>query len=345
MFDFKALKQRLAVSLAQRMGLCEMQELLLSLEEKLDWIMEKMPSCPNMDMEELEKKIQMKADVSSLNVGFITDEKYIDMALMAIWTLYEHQMRPYNVKLVMYRCQEKEAERVRHLFPNVTIVKVDECNLPFKSDNHVTEATMLKLMLPELFPELEKLLLIDCDTLIQADLHELDNILQKTDPLAAVRDAGVILSSYFKKTILPITHSEDYINAGVLLMNLDYFRKNDCMAKIVELAHQYPCMPYAEQDLLNILFAGRMQLLPPRFNVMKKLSSDGLLSDLQLARIHQMSLGEFQAQEPAIFHISGPNKPWNTTRAFKYPLWREEAAQFRAYCKGKHIDARGGETH
>ena len=65
---------------------------------------------------------------------------------------------------------------------------------------------------------------------------------------------------------------------------------------------------------------------------MKKLSSDSLISDLQLARIHQMSLGEFQTLKPAIFHISGPNKPWNTTRAFKYPLWREEAALFKEYC-------------
>ena len=75
---------------------------------------------------------------------------------------------------------------------------------------------------------------------------------------------------------------------------------------------------------------------------MNKHSSDGLITDLQLAQIHQLSLAELQTQMPAIFHLSGPNKPWNTTRAFKYPLWREEAERFKIYCREQHIEVKFG---
>ena len=269
-----------------------MQEQLLAIEEKLDWIIDKKLPIPPMDFEAMEQKIHELPQDNSLSVAFITDDKYFDVALLALWTLIEHQLRPYNAKLVAYKCQEKQIQRAKEIFPNLSIAKIDECNLPFRSNSHVSKACMIKLLLPEIFPNLPNLLVLDCDTLTVADLHELEGQLQDDTPLAGVRDAAVILSQYFQKQILPMTHTSDYVNAGVLYMNLEYLRRNHCISSMMELANRHTNFIYSEQDILNIMFAGKIQILPPRFNVMRKFSSDGLLPDAQLAKAFQMSLSE-----------------------------------------------------
>lgn len=326
-----SLKERLAVSLVQRTGLREIHEQLLSVQEKLDWIMEKNFSVCHVDYEDISAKLSEKPAVDALTVAFITDEHYFDITLVAIWTLYEHQQSPYNVKLIAYRCTEEQEMLAKKLFPCLEIVSVNECDIPFSSDSHISKACMLKLLLPSLIPGAEYALYIDCDTLIASDLHELESFLAPSSPLAGVRDAMVTLSHFFRKTIFPLTHSLDYINTGVMLVNLEYWRQNDCTEGMLSLARKYVGMPYPDQDIVNLFFAGNLQFLPYKFNVMSKVSSNGLITDGQLAQIHQMRVRDIQSQKPSIYHISGPNKPWNTTSAFKYPLWREESARFQAY--------------
>ena len=335
------LKQRLAVSLAQRTGLNEIQEQIFSIQEKLDWLMEKNFAFSEIDYDSIKAKILEKPLADALTVVFITDESYFDITLVALWTLFEHQNSPYNVKLVAYRCTEAQEQLVKTIFPNISVVQVKECAFPFRRDSHVSEACMLKLVLPRLFPNEKKVLFIDCDTLIEADLHELDNALDTSAPLAGVRDAAVMLSNHFRKNIFPKTHSKDYINSGVMLINLEYWRNNDCTQKMFEMSQGKMDWAYPEQDILNIFFAGKLQFLPYRYNIMKRISSEALITDYQLARIHQRSIADIQAQKPAIFHISGPNKPWNSKCAFKYPLWREESGYFMAYCKHIGIDNTG----
>ena len=314
------LKQRLAVSLAQRTGLFDIQEQVLSIQEKLDWLMEKSIAFPEIDYDSIKAKIQESPIPEALTVVFITDKNYFDITLVALWTLFKHQNSSYNVKLVAYRCTETQEQLAKDIFPNISVVRVRECGFPFSSESHVSEACMLKLLLPKLFPDEKRVLFIDCDTLVVADLHELENEQDTSVPLVGVRDAAVILSNYFKKKILPETHSEDYINSGVMLINLEYWRKNDCIQKMFEIAQEKTVRAYPEQDILNIFFAGKLRFLPYRYNIMKRISSECLITDYQLARIHKCSIADIQAQKPSIFHISGPNKPWNSKCAFKYPF-------------------------
>ena len=101
------LKQRLAVSLAQRTGLCEIQEHILSIEEKLDWIIENKDfDTSSMDLKTIVNNIHMRPRTEDLCVVFITDDNYFDITLVALWTLYEYQKKTYNVKLIAYRCCE-----------------------------------------------------------------------------------------------------------------------------------------------------------------------------------------------------------------------------------------------
>lgn len=333
---FQKIKQRLVTSFAQRSGLLEMQKRLLSIEEKIDWLMKQ--QCMDVKDEEIAdtvKKINKKPEKNAFPVAFITDKSYFDTMLLAAWTLVEHQDTPYQIYFLLSSCSEEQKQYATCLFPHAGIQTVPESQLPFteRSGSHLSKTTLLKFALPNFFPDLDRLLFLDCDVLIQGDLHELQEWPLDNSPLAAVRDAAVIHSPYFQRTIFPLSHSHDYINAGVMLLNLKYMRDNNCIPDLEKMAFESPHLAYHEQDILNILFADKMSFLPPKYNSMPKVSSDGMLTDLQLAEIHKMSVTFYQKQKVAIYHLAGPDKPWNTSGAFKYTLWREEKERFEKYCK------------
>lgn len=116
-----------------------------------------------------------------------------------------------------------------------------------------TYMSMMRVMLPYFLPDLDRILYLDIDTIVTKDISELWILDLTGKYFAAVRE--------------PEKSREDfiYINAGVMMMNLEQMR--DGLAK--EMAdllnrHFYPCK---EQDLYSGLCQGKFMLLPGDYNV------------------------------------------------------------------------------
>jgi lipopolysaccharide biosynthesis glycosyltransferase len=96
---------------------------------------------------------------------------------------------------------------------------------------------------------------------------------------------------------LPVPRVRDYFNAGVLLIDLDQWRK----LQVVETALQYlqrcPGSPYSDQDALNVACDGVWKKLDSRWNY---LAYDEKFDVSELAGEHK----------PGIVHFTTWNKPW-----------------------------------
>ncbi len=132
-----------------------------------------------------------------------------------------------------------------------------------------TYMSMMRVALPFLLPEEDRALYLDIDTIVEADLSALWEL-----PLEGM---------YFAAVKEPAKSREDftYINAGVMMMNLEQLR--DGMArKIIDLLNRtfYPCK---EQDLFSEMCQGKFLLLPGDYNVSDFTEQPGLRKILHFA--------------------------------------------------------------
>jgi len=118
--------------------------------------------------------------------------------------------------------------------------------------------------LHELLPEdIEKVLLVECDTLVLDSLEELWNTDISSAYLAAADD---IKSNWYKRT-LGLNITSKYINSGIMLINLSKWRSDNITQKMSSLLLEGngKCF-YEVQDELNVLFEGNIEILKPKYN-------------------------------------------------------------------------------
>lgn len=125
-----------------------------------------------------------------------------------------------------------------------------------------------RCLLASILPtDVQRVLYIDCDTLILSDLSPLWNAPLDDHPLAAVADEPVEINPAHAQR-LQYEVSDNYFNGGVILFNLDYWRKHNLEETCRDFYQKYPeRIRYNDQDLLNGLFHKSRILLPARWNV------------------------------------------------------------------------------
>lgn len=135
----------------------------------------------------------------------------------------------------------------------------------FESLKIFTVGTMFRLLIPELIPkDISKAIFLDSDTVTDLDITELwDNDISEY-PVMGRKDM------HHDNPVFEEGVDEDtYINAGVMLMNLDMIRKEpDYQERSLTFIRNHPNSSFADQDVINYIFNVRQGLLPERFNML-----------------------------------------------------------------------------
>lgn len=198
---------------------------------------------------------------------------------------------------------------------------------------HLTKETYYRIMIPELKTEIDKAIYLDSDMIVNCDIKELYNTDIDSFPLAAAQDKVAqyipywMLHSYF----MGIT-SLNYFQAGVLVINTKYFRKNNIKQKFFEILEQYKDkIKTADQDILNLIFADNHKKLDYSFNFHVPLENYLILNkDSDLPAFNN----------PKIYHFASDKKPWNSNCKyeeiwFKYANKLIEEEKLNEFCKQK----------
>jgi lipopolysaccharide biosynthesis glycosyltransferase len=184
-----------------------------------------------------------------------------------------------------------------------------------------TAAMWYRIFLPELCPEVDRVLYLDVDTIVMDAL----------DPLWGLDLGGYYLaavSNVFQRehehrpAALGLSGATSYFNSGVLLMNLEQMRADGCTETLREFAGAGGReLEWPDQDALNVVLGDRRLPLHPRWNVMNSMrfpwSAEVFGRDV---------LNEALAR-PGIRHFEGPrdNKPWH------YRCERDHLELYRAH--------------
>lgn len=149
-----------------------------------------------------------------------------------------------------------------HLFDSEKFADVEELM------GHFTIGTMFRTMLPEILPDLSRIIYLDADLFVNRDIEELWNTDISNYCLAAVRDSGTILGNAHP---YPVSKNqvlrEEYFNAGVIYFNLDNIRKSGNMHKLViDYLKKNPGVYCPDQDALNVIYRGKCLYLENSWN-------------------------------------------------------------------------------
>lgn len=113
--------------------------------------------------------------------------------------------------------------------------------------------------------DVARILYLDCDTIISGDISELENVEFSGNIAMGVKDC---ISGTYKKNV-GLDMDSPYINAGVILFDMDALRKININVEIERYMNKYEkFINYADQDILNGMFKGKIGKLNPKFDVM-----------------------------------------------------------------------------
>lgn len=131
-----------------------------------------------------------------------------------------------------------------------------------------TIGSMFRVMLPELLPDISKIIYLDADLLVNRDIKELWDIDIQNYCLAAVPDYSTVngLETPYPvaKQEVPASH---YFNTGVLCMNLDRIRaKGNMHENILNYLEENQGARLLDQDALNAVYGGETFLVDGSWN-------------------------------------------------------------------------------
>lgn len=170
----------------------------------------------------------------------------------------------------------------------------------------ISKETYYRIFAPLYLPKsVDRVLYIDPDTVIINPLKQFyrtdfgDNLI-----IAAKHFDGII--DFWNRKRLFMKKSERYINAGIMLMNIEEMRKEFNQQRVFDLIKKYHSILFlADQDAINILYDGKIKTYTEF-----KINLDERTFSHMLKRMTLDEALEFVQKFTLIVHFNGKQKPW-----------------------------------
>lgn len=197
--------------------------------------------------------------------------------------------------------------------------------------DHVSVATFYRLYAGELLPQsVNRVLYLDGDIIVTGDLSQLWGIDMTGRAVAAVDDA-VLANKRPKELHYP--EEAGYFNAGVLLMNLDYWREQGIGRQCFNYLERYTnTLRYHDQDVLNAVIWDYRIKLPLKYNYQLTLLNK-IWFDCEQINVRKKELEETGL--PLIIHFCTALKPWMIPY-YREPFW-ETWASYKKISPWSHL--------
>ena len=159
----------------------------------------------------------------------------------------------------------------------------DYKNIP--NHNYITISTYYRLKLASLIPDVDKIIYLDCDVIVCSSLAVLFNTNLQENIFGGVWDID-----------LRLRNNPKYVNAGVLLMDLNKIREQGIESIFLEYAQQnWQNIQLGDQGIINDVLKGKILNIDERYNVQSE------------CFIRRSSF----TKNPVIIHYIGSQKPWH----------------------------------
>ncbi len=211
------------------------------------------------------------------------------------------------------------------------------------SGTYLSKATYYRLFIAELLPEnVAKIIYMDGDVINTQSLKELWDVDMSNYAIGGVPDCAEAKMDFNR---LGYNQSEGYFNAGVLLINVDFWRKYHLIEQFMDLIDNHPeKIKSHDQDVLNITLHDKKLQLPMKYNVQNCFFWKNEYEQLgDKYEEYKPDLKE-AISNPVLIHFTANKKPWHTEDCnplgyewFKYYKQTEWKYQPLGHCNKSKI--------
>lgn len=250
----------------------------------------------------------------SIHICCNIDINYIQYCIVMLTSLCENNKNNHFIVHIisaplspkaeneLKQIEQKYSINLKIYYPQGEILKY--CPIPI--DKHISYASYYRCFLSVILPEeVHKLLYLDCDMIINGNIEELWDTDITKYAIGCVEDMWSEKADNYTRLNYPAEYS--YFNAGVLLINLDYWRKHNVHLQVNEYLHHHAnILRFQDQDVLNALFYDKKLFLPFRWNM-----QDGFFRRKRKIRKSAWTELDTAIKHPTVLHYTGGKKPWH----------------------------------
>lgn len=261
----------------------------------------------------------------AVTVAMAFDAGYAVRARTVLRSIRANSARPIRLVLLVRGLEDEQLEPLSRIAEAVEtrIFHMDDRlqGVEVELVQNITISTFDRLFLSELLPDLDRIVYVDCDTIVLGDIGELADHDPGPGGLAArptpnpnvariaemlERRADTLSAEEARMLRIGMAREIDLrqpsFNAGVLVLSLAKLRANGLCERALAFVHRYGLN---DQDALNLASIEGYAALPPQWNSMPQFDLD---------------------PDAAILHWVGARKPWMKTKVLCQEQWRRYEA-------------------
>ena len=274
----------------------------------------------------------MENNLEVIPIFFAVDDGYIPFLAVALESLIDNASKEYyySIKILYTNINEENKRKInKYKCENVNIEFVDlnyyieKVKDKLYTRDYYTKTTYFRLFIPNLYPQYNKAIYLDSDIVVLGDISELYNQEIENNLVAAAPDDVIqntkVFQEYAEK-VVGVADYRNYFNAGILLMNLDEFRKFKFQEKFLYLLETIKFTVAQDQDYLNRLSKGKVKIIDKAWDKMP-IANDN-----------------FDENNLKIIHYNLAYKPWHYDNIkYKEYFWKyaKETEYYDDICKIK----------
>ena len=213
----------------------------------------------------------------NIPIFYACDEGFVKFSIVSIFSLMQNASPDYTYTIYILHSgipadqQQKALELTRDgfeiIFADVserlhTITDV----LPLR--DYYSSTTYFRLFIAEMYPEYNKVLYIDSDTVVQGDASELYNTELGDRWLGACHEQAMVQTDHYgtyAEQVVGVSR-HNFFNAGVLLINAQLFREKEILRRFADRLAEYQFVVTQDEDYLNLICKDHILWLDQRWN-------------------------------------------------------------------------------
>lgn len=238
-----------------------------------------------------------------VNLFFSCDNNYVPFLAVTLESLKENRdpSRRYAIRILHTGLGQDYMDRLRGSFEGPQFVltflditpQVEQFAQKLHTRDYYSQSTYYRLFIPDLFPQLDKALYLDCDLVVTGDIAVLYDTPLGDNLVGAAPDGFVNAVEQLRQYAchrLNLEGAERYFNAGILLMNLKAMRAFRFQQIFLELLSTVTFQVAQDQDYLNAICRNRVTYVGYEWNAMPS---------------------GVPVREPKLIHYNVDCKPWH----------------------------------
>ncbi|MBE6687562.1 MAG: hypothetical protein E7591_10105 [Ruminococcaceae bacterium] len=237
-------------------------------------------------------------------IFYACDDNFVKFTIVSLQSMIKNASKDhfYHVYILHTDISEASKEKVYELENDNFVITFEDVSdylrsiadkLPLR--DYYSKTTYYRLFIAEMFPEFDKTLYIDSDTIVQGDISELYCTDIGEAYLGACHEQAMVqvneYGTYVEKVIGVSRYN--FFNAGILIINCDRFRIHFVLDKFIEYLHTYNFVVTQDEDYLNLICKDHVYWLDQRWNT-------EIFGNIP-----------YDIKEAKILHYIMTNKPWH----------------------------------